>query len=165
MKLIIKQRDYIVNHLKTSDFEGIDLDHVKGYLDSADIYEVRADLDCFQILAQIAQEDNAEMLMMADPMKGVAGVHELGDFLIEKFINELRHRRTQTFIDDPLAEGEMPEEIQNFTKLVLVPEYFIRNESGFRLPPLLKRVKAESDVQYEMRVKNHLLKMSDQKFE
>ena len=94
MKLIIKQRDYIVNHLKTSDFEGIDLDHVKGYLDSADIYEVRADLDCFQILAQIAQEDNAEMLMMADPMKGVAGVHELGNSLMEKFISELRHRRT-----------------------------------------------------------------------
>ena len=105
------------------------------------------------------------MLMMADPMKGCSGVHELGNFLMEKFICELRHRRVETFIDEPLAEGEMPEEIQNLTKLVLVPEYFIRNESGFRLPPLLKRVKAESDMQYEMRVKNHLLKMSDQKFE
>ena len=105
------------------------------------------------------------MLMIADPMKGVAGIHELGNFLIEKFICELRHRRTQTFIDDPLEEGEMPEEIQNLTKLVLPPEYFIRNENGFRLPPLLKRVKAENDCHYEMRVKNHLIKMSDSKFE
>ena len=55
----------------------------------------------------------------------------------------------------------MPEEIMNMTKLVLIPDYFVPNEDGFKLPKLLKRHKSELDVGYEMRVKNHLLNMSD----
>lgn len=54
------------------------------------MYEVRADLDAFSIMAQIAAENNPMMLEMADPMKGTNGVHALGDHLIGKFQNELR---------------------------------------------------------------------------
>ena len=147
--------------MKIDDFEGLDLDHIKGIFDSSNIYEVRAALDCFLLLAQIAQEDNPSMLMMADPEKGSAGTQELGNHLMDLFISELRHRRTQTFIDEPLTDGEMPEEIMNMTKLVLSPEYFVTNEEGFKLPKLLKRHKNEKDVGYEMRVKNYLLNMSD----
>ena len=56
-KLTIKQRDYIIHHIKAVDFEGHDLDHIKSILESANIYEVRANLDIFKILAQIAKQD------------------------------------------------------------------------------------------------------------
>ena len=58
----------------------------------------------------------------------------------------------------------MPEEIMNMTKLVLIPDYFVPNEDGFKLPKLIKRHKTELDVGYEMRIKNHLLNMSDTNF-
>ena len=126
------------------------------------MYEVRADLDAFLFLAQIASENNPMMLEMADPEKGTAGVHELGDHLIGLFQQELRQKRFNTFVMDPIAPDEMPEEIMNTTKLVLVPQYFVRNEYGFRLPRYIRRIKSESDVTYESRVKNYLLNMDDQ---
>ena len=46
------------------------MDRIKSVFDSANIYEVRAALDVFMLMAQIAQEDNARMLEMADPERG-----------------------------------------------------------------------------------------------
>lgn len=43
---------------------------------------MRADLDAFLFMAQIAQENNPRMLEMADPELGTAGVNALGDHLI-----------------------------------------------------------------------------------
>ena len=73
----------------------------------------------------------------------------------------MRQKRFNTFITDPLQEGELPEEIMNTTKLILVAQYFVRNEFGFRLPRYIRRIKSESDVAYEVRVKNYLLNMDD----
>lgn len=57
----------------------------------------------------------------------------------------------------------MPEEIEANT-LKLLPEYFIRNESNFKLPRILKRSRTETDVGYELRIKNYLLNMDDNTF-
>ena len=89
-KMVIMQRVYICEHIKQSDFENLDLDRIKSIFDSSNLYEVRADLDSFEILAQIAQENNPAMLEMADPEKGTAGVIELGDHLIDLWMSELR---------------------------------------------------------------------------
>ena len=53
-KMVIMQRVYICEHIKQSDFENLDLDRIKSIFDSSNLYEVRADLDSFEILAQIA---------------------------------------------------------------------------------------------------------------
>ena len=45
-----------------------------------------------------------------------------------------------------------------------MPEYFVRNEYGFKLPKILKRSRTEADVGYELRVKNYLLNMDDNTF-
>lgn len=58
----------------------------------------------------------------------------------------------------------MPQEIMNLDKLILPPHYFVRNDMGFRLPRVMKRVKADSDVIYETRIKNYLLNMDDNQF-
>ena len=67
------------------------MDRIKSIFDSTNLYEVRADLDAFLLLAQIAKENNPMMLEMADPEAGTAGVHALGDHLMQLFKNELRH--------------------------------------------------------------------------
>lgn len=74
---------------------------------------------------------------------------------------ELRQKRFQTFIEEPLAQGELPEENMNSNKLLLVPDYFANNGSGFKLPRIMKRLKSESDVIYETRIHNYLLNMDD----
>lgn len=162
--LVIKQRVYIVSHLKKADYEGLDLDRIKSIFDSTNLFEVRADLDAFLFMAQIAQENNPMMLEMADPARGSAGVYALADHLINLFQQELRQKRFSTFVNEPLASGELPEEIMNSTKLVLVPDYFTNNESGFKLPRILKQLRTENDVTYETRIKNYLLNMDDKKF-
>ena len=83
--LVIVQRSYIVNDLKVTDFQGLDLDRIKSIFDSTNLYEVRADLDAYMFLAQIASENNPMMLEMADPERGSAGVYDLGDHLIGLF--------------------------------------------------------------------------------
>lgn len=52
----------------------------------------------------------------------------------------------------------------NSTKLILVPLYFVRNDTGFKLPKMMKRIKQESDVTYETRIHNYLLNMADNQF-
>ena len=69
-----------------------------------------------------------------------------------------------TFIEEPLEPDELPEERVNDTKLILIPQYFARNESGYKLPKILKRARTEKDVSYETRVKNYLLNMDDTNF-
>ena len=50
----------------------------------------------------------------------------------------------------------------NTTKLILAPEYF--TNAGYKLPKMLKRLRNETDVTYEMRIKNYLLNMGDTQF-
>ena len=64
-------------------------------------------------------------------------------------------------MDEPISAGELPQEVMNSTKLILVPNYFVKNDSGFRLPRMCKQLKTENDVGYETRVKNYLLNMDD----
>ena len=79
------------------------MDRIKSVFDSANIYEVRAALDVFMLMAQIAQEDNARMLEMADPERGHEGIDELAEHLIRLFKQELQQRRFVTFLQDPLV--------------------------------------------------------------
>ena len=51
------------------------------------------------------------------------------------------------------------------TKLVLIPQYFENVQSDYKIPKLLKRHKTETDLIYELRVKNYLLRMNDSNFE
>ncbi len=53
--LVIEQRDYICKLSVKEDFTGLDLDSIKAIFDSANIYEVRADLDAFLFLSEIAE--------------------------------------------------------------------------------------------------------------
>jgi len=103
-------------------------------------------------------------MLAEDDNNGLNGVKELGDHLIELWGQEIRHKRMSEFINEPLAEFEVPEEILASFKLVLVGPYFESNDLGFRFPKLLKQFKAEEDVQYESRVKNYLLCMSEEQF-
>lgn len=103
------------------------------------------------------------MLEMANPERGTPGVIALGDHLINLWQQELRQKRVQNFVDEPLQAGEMPEESRNDNKLILVPEYFT-SQSGIKLPKMLKRLNSESDVIYETRVHNYLLNMDDNQF-
>lgn len=57
----------------------------------------------------------------------------------------------------------MPVDISAVT-LKLIPSYFDQNENGFRLPKIMKRSRNESDVIYELRIKNYLLSMDDNIF-
>ena len=86
---------------------------------------------------------------MAHPDKGVNGVKELGDHLIQLFQNELKYKRVQAFILDPLAEGEEPQEMAAAFKLILPNSYFAANDFGFKFPKLLKQLKAEDDAYYD----------------
>ena len=52
----------------------------------------------------------------------------------------------------------------NTSKLILAAYYFQPNETGFKLPKYIRRLKSESDVTYETRVKNYLLNMDDKQF-
>ena len=61
-----------------------------------------------------------------------------------------------------MAEGEFPTEMAASFKLILVKEYFLPNDIGFKFPKLLKQFQAEGDVAYENRVKNYLICMSDE---
>ena len=106
---------------------------------STNIYEIRGDLDSFLILGQIAQEDNPTQLEMADVDKGMEGIKELGNHLIELFQHELRHKRIQCFNFDPLEAGELPSEMAAAFKLILVKSYFDANDIGFKFPKLLKQ--------------------------
>lgn len=101
---------------------------------------------------------------MADAEKGYDGIKELGNNLIELWGHEIRHKRMQEFILDPLAADEIPEEMAPSHKLILVKSYFDNNDTGYKFPKLLKQFKAEDDVQYEGRVKNYLLCMSEEQF-
>ena len=65
--------------MNARDLPGTDLEMVKSIFDSSNIYEVCADLDGFLFLAQIAQNNNLEMLEIADPERGTRGVFELSD--------------------------------------------------------------------------------------
>lgn len=69
------------------------MDDIKGTFDSANIFEVRADLDTFLLLAAIAEENNPRMLEMADPLKGSKGVYELAEHLITEIKQEMKSRR------------------------------------------------------------------------
>jgi len=51
--LVIVQRDYIVN-MNKGEFPGVDFECVKSIFESTNMNEVRADLDGFLFLAQIA---------------------------------------------------------------------------------------------------------------
>lgn len=90
--LVIIQRSYVPN-LKGLDFPGTELNMVKSIFDTSNIFEVCADLDGFLFLAQIAQNNNLEMLQIADPERGTRGVRELADMLISQWNNELRMQR------------------------------------------------------------------------
>ena len=162
--LTIRQRDYVPTHLSKAEYGDIDLDRCKQILGSTNIYEIRGDLDSFLILGQIAQEDNPKQLEMAHIDKGMEGIQELGDHLIELFQNELRHKRMSSFVMEPLADGEMPSEMAASFKLILVKSYFEVNDIGFKFPKLLKQFQAEDDVSYENRVKHYLLCMSQEQF-
>ena len=70
----------------------------------------------------------------------------------------------ELFRTDPLQPEEMPPEMLNNFKLILIPEYFVNNGTGFKLPRIMKRVKTETDVGYETRIKNYLLNMDDRTF-
>lgn len=52
----------------------------------------------------------------------------------------------------------------NSTKLILVPSYFVKGDSNFKLPRMCKQLKNEGDVAYETRIKNYLLNMDDNQF-
>jgi len=78
---------------------------------------------------------------MAVEDKGFDGIKELGDHLIELWGQEIRHKRMNEFITEPLSEFELPEEILPAFKLVLVSSYFEDNGIGFRFPKLLKQFK------------------------
>ena len=104
------------------------------------------------------------MLEMADPERGTAGVKALSDHLINLWRNELRQKRVAEFIEEPLMSGELPEEVVNSMKLILVPQYFTRNDSGYMLPKMMKRLRSETDVIYEVRITNYLLNMDDKQF-
>lgn len=54
------------------------------------------------ILAQIAKENNAKMLNIAEANKGPEGVYELADHLITLFMQELRQKRAAKFDLEPL---------------------------------------------------------------
>jgi len=99
---------------------------------------------------------------MADPEKGLEGIKELGNHLMELYQHELRHKRISCFNFEPLAEGEMPSEMAAAFKLILPKSYFAHNDIGFKFPKLLKQFQAEDDVTYENRVKNYLLCMSEE---
>ena len=64
-------------------------------------------------------------------------------------------------MDEPIAAGELPQEVMNSTKLILVPSYFVKGDSNFKLPRMCKQLKNEGDVAYETRIKNYLLNMDD----
>ena len=78
---------------------------------------------------------------MAAEDKGKDGITELGNHLIELWGQEIRHKRMNEFISEPLKEFEVPEEILASFKLVLVNAYFQANDIGFRFPKLLKQFK------------------------
>jgi len=98
---------------------------------------------------------------MADPLKGSKGVYELAEHLITEIKQEMKSRRLNQFILDPLQPDELPDEVSNTHQLILIPEYFQKNENGFRMPRIMKRVKTESDLAYETRIKNYMLNMDD----
>ena len=85
----------------------------------------------------MAQEDNSTMLFMADPENGSSGVEDLGNHLMNLFEQELRQKRVQCFITEPLEEGELPEVIACKYKLVLVKSYF-DNQEGYTFPRIMK---------------------------
>ena len=72
---------------------------------------MRADLDAFLFLAQIARTDNNAMLEMAAPNRGGKGTNELATCLMDQFKAELRQKRYETFDTEPLPPDEAPEEI------------------------------------------------------
>lgn len=88
--LVIVQRTFISKHLNKEYFAGYDLDKCKSIFDSTNLLEVRADIDAYLFLAQIAKENNPMMLEMADPERGSAGVHALADYLIGLWRSQLR---------------------------------------------------------------------------
>ena len=45
-----------------------------------------------------------------------------------------------------------------------MPHYFVQNDSGVRLPKIMKRCRTETLVGYEIRIKNYLLNMDDNAF-
>jgi len=51
------------------------------------------------------------------------------------------------------------------TKLVLISQYFESVTSDYKVPKLLKRHRTETDLIYELRVKNYLVRMNDTNFE
>ena len=102
---------------------------------------------------------------MADPNRGSNGVYELGYLLQNLFLNQLRPYRTQHFNSNKISRGELPQQVENMTKLVLIPQYFENVSSDYKVPKLLKRHRTETDLIYELRVKNYLLRMNDRNFE
>ena len=54
---------------------------------------MRADLDAFMMLAQIARENNQLMLEMAEASMGPVGVYALAEHLMNLFKSELRQKR------------------------------------------------------------------------
>jgi len=81
------------------------------------------------------------MLEMADPEYGSRGVRNLADFLITAFQQELRMQRFSKFNNEPIQPGEMPAEIFNSSKLIMIPEYFQVNDNGYKMPKLWKRLR------------------------
>ena len=134
--LTIRQRNFIPNIFKKDDYGDIDLDRAKQILGITNIYGIRGDLDAFLIFGQMAQADTQQLFELADPEKGMDGIKDLGNHLIELWGHEIRHKRFAAFILDPLPEDEMPEEMAAAFKLVLVKSYF-ENKDGFRFPKLL----------------------------
>lgn len=55
--------------------------------------------------------------------------------------------------------------MENTFQLILIPEYFKSNDTGFRMPPIMKRVRSESDIAYETRLKNYLLNVDNKLFQ
>ena len=58
----------------------------------------------------------------------------------------------------------MPEPVANSTKLILVPSYFVNNETGYKLPKIFKRHTSETELIYKVRVKNMLLRINNENF-
>ena len=162
-QFVIKQREAIPKITAKEDFSGLDVDRIKSIFDSANVYDVRASLDAFLILAQIAKENNQAMLDIAQPWKGSNGIYELAQHLIDLFMQELRQKRFLQFDQEPLPADEEPVFIAAIT-LRLLPDYFVRNEFNFKLPKIMKRARTETDVGYELRIKSYLLNMDDNMF-
>ena len=48
--------------------------------------------------------------------------------------------------------------------LILVPSYFVNNDTGYKLPKIFKRHGAETELIYKTRVKNQLLRINNEDF-